>query len=289
MTSRSSRLVATLASLFLATPALAAEVIYDNTHSSIVYNGPWNHETSTTYYRANAGTLSETNIANSSASLTFAGGSTISLVFTMGGNRGKFNVFIDGQYVETINSRTPVYNQRWQVMKTWSLNPQLYSHTIQVVALGDVDGQGFHYSWSDVDAFIVDTSAAIPPSPGVWAVYPFNNPDTVYAGTWAFFTDPNTTVGPRAQSQDKMSSASFTFYGSSVRLDYYASNNRGIAEITLDGKALPDLDMYGVAEPRFRRIDTLIGYHTLTITVSGRKNVSSTNDIVSISGFRVLR
>jgi hypothetical protein len=289
MNSPLTRLIATLASIFLAAPALAAQVIYDNTHQSIKYTGSWNHETSTTYYRAHGGTLNETQTANSSASLEFTGGTTISLVYTMGGNRWKSNVYIDGQLVDTLNNRTPVHNQRWQVMKTWSLDPRLTSHTITVVALGAVDGQDYHRSWSDVDAFIVDTSAAIPPSPGVWTSYSYDDPNAVYAGTWAFYSDPNTTIGPRAQSQGKMNSASFTFYGSSVRLNYWAGGNRGIAEITLDGQVLTDLDMYGPGEMRRRRFDTLIGYHTLTITVSGRKNTLSSNDIVNISGFHVLR
>ncbi len=289
MNSRMLRLTSAIASMFLAGPALAAETIYDSTDPAITYTGSWNHETSSTYYRAHAGTLSETRTANSAASLTFTGGSTISLVFTMGGNRWKSNVYIDGQLVETLNTRTPVYNQRWQVMKTWSLDPRLTSHTIEVVALGAVDGQDTQVSWSDVDAFIVDTSAAIPPSPGVWAAYPYNDPEVTYAGAWTFYPDPTATAGARAQSQEKMNSASFTFYGSSVRLDYFAGGNRGIAEIALDGKVLTDLDMYGPGESRSKRFDTLIGYHTLTVTVAGRKNALSTNDVVSINGFRVLR
>ena len=284
MNTRTTRLLTALASLFLAVPALA-ETLYDNTNPAIVYSPGWNHESSQinpAYHPATQGTLSETQTAGASARLTFTASRSISLVYTMAANRWKSNVYIDGQLVGTLQNRTPQVNQRWQVMKTWPVSPG--THTIEVVALGAVDGQNIHQSWSDVDAFIADADAASAGGPGVTSIFPADYYLVEYGGTWNWVTD--TTHGNRMQSQTRGSSFRFTFSGTNVTLKYLASANRGIAEITLDGQIRADLDQYGPGVVKSYTISNLQpGVHTLTVTVSGRKRAEATNDIVGVSNF----
>jgi hypothetical protein len=268
----------------LAVPALA-ETLYDNTNPAIVYSSGWNHESSQynpVYGNATNGTLSETQTAGASARLTFTANQSISLVYTMGGNRWKANVYIDGVLVETLQNRTPVANQRWHVMKTWAVSPG--THTIQVVALGAVDGQSIHQSWSDVDAFIADADAASAGGPGVTSIFPADYYLVEYGGTWNWVVD--STYGNRMQSQTRGSSFRFAFYGTNVTMKYLASANRGIAEITLDGEIMPDLDQHGTGQVKAHKLLNLApGMHTLTMTVSGRKNSVATNDIVGVNSF----
>jgi hypothetical protein len=284
MNTLTTRILTALTGLLLAVPALA-ETLYDNTNPAIVYSSGWNHESSQynpVYGNATQGTLSETQTAGASARLTFTASRSISLVYTMGGNRWKTNVYIDGYLVETLQNRTPVANQRWHVMKTWAVSPG--THTIQVVALGAVDGQNIHQSWSDVDAFIVDADAASAGGPGVTSIFPADYYLVEYGGTWNWVTD--TTYGNRMQSRTRGSSFRFTFSGTNVTLKYLASANRGIAEITLDGQIKADLDQYGPGVVRSYTISNLPpGVHTLTVTVSGRKRAEATNDIVGVSNF----
>ncbi len=283
MSTYTTRVFAALAGLFLASSALA-ETVYDNTNLAIQYTGAWNHESSQynpAYGKATQGTLSETQNAGAMARLTFTANQYISLVYTMGGNRWKSVVYIDGQYRETLENRTPVANQRWQVMKTWAVSPG--THTIEVVALGAVDGQNIHQSWSDVDAFIVDADAGVA-IPGVTSIYPADYWMVEYGGPWSYVID--STHGNRMQSQTPGSSVRFTFNGTSIALKYFASANRGIAEITLDGEIKTDLDQYGTGEVRSRKFSNLApGMHTLTMTVSGRKNSMATNDVVGVNSF----
>lgn len=290
MNTHTPRLLTALASLFLASSALA-ETVYDNTSTAIQYTGAWNHESSAynpVYGKAFNGTLSETQSAGAKARLTFTANRYISLVYTMGSNRWKSAVYIDGQYVETLQNRTPVVNQRWQVMKTWEL-PAGGTHTIEVVALGAIDGQNIHQSWSDVDAFIVDADAAVPGTTTINASYPADSSLLEYGGTWTWVTDA--TYGNRMQSQTVGNSVRLTFYGRAVTLKHLASPNRGIAEVTLDGVLQADLDQYSAtSEVKTLKFTGLApGMHTLTITVSGRKNPSATNDIVGVTTFVVGR
>jgi hypothetical protein len=283
MSTHATRIFTALTSLFLASSALA-ETVYDNTNPAIQYTGAWNHESSQynpVYGNATQGTLSETQNAGAKARLIFTANQYISLVYTMGGNRWKSVVYIDGQFRETLENRTPVANQRWQVMKTWAVSPG--THTIEVVALGAVDGQGIHQSWSDVDTFIVDADATVA-MPGVISIYPADYWMVEYGGTWNYVMD--STYGNRMQSQTRGSSVRSTFNGTSIALRYLASANRGIAEITLDGEIMPDLDQYGTGEVKALRLLNLApGMHTLTMTVSGRKNSVATNDIVGVTSF----
>jgi len=283
MSTHATRILTALTSLFLASSALA-ETLYDNTNPAIQYTGAWNHESAQynpAYGKATQGTLSETQNAGATARLTFTANQHISLVYTMGGNRWKSAVYIDGQFREVLENRTPVANQRWQVMKTWAVSPG--THTIDVVALGAVDGQNIHQSWSDVDAFIVDADHGTV-SPGATAIFPADYWMLVYGGPWSYVID--STHGNRMQSQTPGSSVRFTFYGTSAAFNYLASANRGIAELTLDGKIKADLDMYGPGEVRTRTFANLApGVHTLTITVSGRKNSVATNDVVGVNSF----
>ncbi|HYH98604.1 hypothetical protein [Hyalangium sp.] len=285
MNTQITRIFTALAGLLLAVPALA-ETVYDNTNPAIVYTGAWNHESSqynTVYDNATQDTLSETQSAGAIARLTFTANHSISLVYTMGSNRWKSQVYIDGQLRETLENRTPHVNQRWHVMKTWAVSPG--THTIEVVALGAVDGQNIHQSWSDVDAFIVDANAAVGDPNSTWT-YPADYWLWVYGGTWSWVTDA--THGERMQSQTRGSSVRFTFSGTNVELRYLASPNRGIAEITLDGELLGDLDQYGAGEVKAFKLSNLpLGRHTLTMTVSGRKNLQATNDIVGVTLLRM--
>lgn len=286
MNTRINRLISALAVLLAASPALA-ETVYDNTHPAITYTGLWDHMSSTTYRRALNGTLSETRSAGAAASLTFTGGRYVALVHTMHSNRWKSDVFIDGVLEETITTRTVEVNQRWQVMRIYKLSQTVSTHTIRVVAKGAIDGQPSDLSWSDVDAFIVEPDVALPGATDPFASYGPDSSTLSYGGSWAWVTGPNTSW---MESSTKGDSVRFTFYGNLLRWDYYANPNRGIAEITLDGQALGDLDLYGPGETRTYRLNGLEpGMHSVTITVSGRKNPAATANTVDIREVRVGR
>jgi hypothetical protein len=266
----------------LAVGSAMAENVHDDTATKISYSGAWNAENSPVYVRAVGGTLHETNIGGSYAEMNFVGTSrSISLVFTMHDNRGKSDIYIDGQYKDTIDARVAA-PQRWQVMRTWPVQPSSVHHTIRVVARGAGPGEDINKSWSDVDAFIVDADVGLPGS-----IYTPDNPLVDYGGAWAWVSD--STWGNRMQSQVPGNSVRFTFYGSGVRWFYYSSGNRGIANITLDGVQYGIWDTYGTPgqERSYDIFAPTTGIHTVTLTVSGNKNAASSNVIIDVSDFLV--
>jgi len=281
MFARTIRLSAALVSM-LAVGSAMAENVHDDTATKIRYSGFWNAENSPTYVRAVEGTLHETNVAGSAAEMDFSGTArSISLVYTLHDNRGRADVFIDGAYKETLDNRV-VAPQRWQVMRTWSVQPAT-QHTIKVVAKGAGPGEDINKSWIDVDAFIVNADVGLPGS-----TYTPDNPLVDYGGTWTWVSD--STWGNRMQSQVPGNSVRFTFFGNGVRWFYFSSGNRGIANITLDGVQYGTWDTYGTPgqERSYDIFAPTAGIHTVTLTVSGAKNASSSNVIIDVSDFLVL-
>lgn len=97
-------------------------------------------------------------------------------------------------------------------------------------------------------------------------------------GTWKI----SETVGSRV---------AVSFTGTGVALLYSASPEGGIANIDLDGKGYPDIDMYSpVPESGINR--TIASglentRHILTITVSSNKNPSSSNSMVVVDAVEI--
>ncbi|MFP2931714.1 cellulase family glycosylhydrolase [Pyxidicoccus sp. 3LG] len=100
-----------------------------------------------------------------------------------------------------------------------------------------------------------------------------------YAGTW----ESGTGTG-KFQEDDHFSSttnASFAvlFDGTQVRFYGSAASHHGIATVSIDGGAAVDVDFYASTRQEQKLLWTspqlAAGAHTLTVTVSGRKNASS--------------
>lgn len=96
----------------------------------------------------------------------------------------------------------------------------------------------------------------------------------------------NASGGTWKKSGTSGSQVSVSFIGTGVALIYAASPEGGIANIELDGKDYPDIDMYSqVAESGLNR--TIVKglentQHSLTIKVSSTRNPSSSNSVVVV-------
>ncbi|MGA9347655.1 MAG: hypothetical protein WBW48_02465 [Anaerolineae bacterium] len=120
-----------------------------------------------------------------------------------------------------------------------------------------------------------------------------DDPPVTRTGTWLSYTGAEPSGGEILYSNNWMmgDKVSFTFTGSSISLIHAPWNNRGIANITIDGTPYPDLDMYSPVLTW--RVETLIasglgaGSHTIEVKVSGNKNPSSGDYWVFVDAFRV--
>jgi murein DD-endopeptidase MepM/ murein hydrolase activator NlpD len=233
---------------------------YDNAHASVTYNGNWNHEPNVVNTSGN--TLSSSSSTGSTARFSFTG-RRISLLYSLIPNGGNSDIYINGQYRETISHRAP--ETRRQVIKTWELG--YGNHTIEVRANGD--------GLSDVDAFVVNLA------PVAAGSYDNAHPQWRYIGTW----QPTTNVAGAYQDTVSWSAtpgsvARFTFTGDRIEYVYSQTPHRGAAAITIDGVDKGYLDLY--APDVTRQQSTTFanlgpGVHVLHLTVTDQKAPEASN------------
>ncbi len=110
---------------------------------------------------------------------------------------------------------------------------------------------------------------------------------------WESRQDTNASGGTWKVSGTPGSRVSVVFIGTGAKLLYAASPQGGIANIELDGKSYPDIDMYSPAPVSgiSRTIASGLGNtpHTLVITVSGTRNPAASNSLVVVDALEVTR
>src|SRR5439155_7741127 len=117
------------------------------------------------------------------------------------------------------------------------------------------------------------------PAPGQPAGWWHGSRSRGWSGATASF---NRSAGARA---------TFTFSGTSVSWIGFRAPWAGIARVFLDGAFAAELDLYSTTEqPQtavFSATGLSPGTHTLTVEVTGRKNVAATDDAVVVDAFDV--
>ncbi len=238
---------------------------YDSDNAAIVYDGSWNRQTGVTNTYGN--TLHSSTSVGSTARLSFTG-RRVSLLYSMLPNGGQSDVYIDGQYRETIQHRAA--ETRRQVIKTWELG--FGNHTVEVRVKGD--------GAADVDAFAVNLVSA---SPGY---YENTNAQWRTLGTWQQLTGvAGASGGTLSWSSTPGSAMRFMFTGDRITYVYSKTPYRGIAAITIDGEDKGYIDMYSPNVDRQQR--TMFenlgpGVHVVHITVTGQKSAAALDHGVDV-------
>ncbi len=117
------------------------------------------------------------------------------------------------------------------------------------------------------------------------------NRSIVFKGQWTrdrqFKSAYNTSL---TYSDHPGDSSQLTFRGTEVRYMYTKANNRGIAEVFIDGRKKGAIDLYS-SDVRWQQVTTYnglpIGTHVLEIRVSSRKNAASTGNFVDLDGITI--
>lgn len=245
---------------------------YGDASPSVAYTGSWTH--SSPWSKAYANTVSWSNAVGSKTRLINFYGSRITRLYTMASNRGSETIRIDGASQGTTSSYA--WETRWQAAKSWTFSPGY--HTIEV----EVAGGGY----SDLDAFVVDLPAARSGTPYDDPHYHLNS-----IGAWTHGTGWSSAYGGTdSWSKTKEDAITFTFVGTQVTWVYTKTYNRGIAAIAIDGVNRGTIDLYSASTQwQQNTVFTNLGagVHTIHISVTGVKNLSSSDYYVGVDAFIV--
>lgn len=108
-------------------PDAPADTVVDNTSSSIVYNGTWNHISRASSY---GGTISYSNTKDDYAEYSF-NGTGVKLFTQKGPGGGKFDIYIDGVLQTTFDSYAASQQSKVKALDLQNLAPG--DHTVKIV------------------------------------------------------------------------------------------------------------------------------------------------------------
>lgn len=167
---------------------------------NITYTGTWTHGSG--WSKAYNNTVSYSNQLSANVRLTFTGGSAITRLHTMAANRGTAVIFIDNNFVASMNDNATI--TRWQAAKTWPLIGNANTpHSIEVRQAGG--------GYIDADAFVVDIPTVTNGN------FDNNHSQFKYIGNWTSSSGWSSAYnGTLAYSNNPESAVTFTFTGDTV-------------------------------------------------------------------------
>ena len=119
-----------------------------------------------------------------------------------------------------------------------------------------------------------------------------DSPAVKYTGTWYIASDPKTSGGTADETSEANATATLTFNGTKVTwISYTGPNAAGIAEVSVDGKVVGQVDTYSPTvqyqAPVYTAANLAPGTHTFTITVTGKYDPAGNSAYVVVDAFDV--
>jgi len=164
------------------------------------------------------------------------------------------------------------------------------AHTITAVAR---DAAGNRTTSAPVTVTVANNAPPPPPPPPAQATrFEDTDPSVVYSGPgWRADVYAALSNGGATDSDQAGAQATFTFTGTSVSWIGGRWVEEGIARVFLDGSSVTEVDTYSktkeVQVPLFTAVGLANTSHTLTIEVTGQKNVASNLAFVLVDAFDV--
>jgi subtilisin family serine protease len=134
----------------------------------------------------------------------------------------------------------------------------------------------------------VDLTKAVvtPPQNTTTKTVEENDPQVTYSGTWTTSNSSSHSGGSARYNNTAGAYAQFTFNGTGIKVLAYTANNRGLADIYIDGTLSKTVDLYSSAityqVPIFEVNNLSSGEHTIKIVNKGQKSSVSSGTIISL-------
>ncbi|MCL4876277.1 MAG: DUF11 domain-containing protein [Anaerolineae bacterium] len=221
---------------------------------------------------------------------------------------GTFEIYIDDQLVATVDG----YNTTSDLKGTdvFTLSPGQHRLRIQNSDMPNPLSQGVVIGLDTIDVLgTAIAPAAETPSPTAdipteqpptlppssdpvdagWTRYEMDHPAIQWQGVWQSQDSPYVSGGSYVYSLEAAASATFTFTGESVRLNYLQFWNFGTFEIYLDEQLVATIDGYsedsqGAAT---NELTATPGTHTLRIQNTGNSNIASQGIVIALDSIDV--
>jgi hypothetical protein len=236
------------------------------------------------------GTAAGSLTAGDQATFTFTGTGVRWLGELGPDNGGIARVFLDGVFMKEVDTYAPspdaTHHSTFQAEHFKATGLADASHTLTIEVTGQQDPAALRATVV-VDAFDVITSGPR---------HEETDPAVTFTGTgWLQGNrDHPYSEGTAALSTVPGDQATFTFTGTLVRWIGYHGPQAGIARVILDGAVVADsLDLFvptptdGPQDTVFTSLPLAPGSHTLTIQVTGSKNLAATGAFVVVDAFDV--
>jgi len=264
--------------LAVALPAAVVPVRAEQSDLNMAYTGTWYTGNSPSYsggsYAYNPGS------AGAGVQLAFEG-SMFKWITSKGPIFGIAEVSIDGGAPVEVDLYAAANAHRQTVFSRTNLAPG--SHTAVITVTGRRNASATR-SYVGIDA--VDLAVALPVSVPLTR-FEQSDSNMVYAGTWYTGASTSYSGGSYRYNPGTVgASVQLAFDGTTIKWITSKGPIFGIAEVSIDGGAPVEVDLYAVANAHrqtvFSRTDLAPGLHTVTIAVTGRRNASATRSYVGI-------
>ncbi|MFD7431499.1 glycoside hydrolase family 2 TIM barrel-domain containing protein [Streptomyces sp. NPDC059818] len=258
--------------------------LIDDASPAVVYTGAWTHADASADYTAGDlfGTESFTEAAGATAELRFTG-TGVGLYSAKADNLGIVKISVDGKPAATVDLYGPGKTPAQLVFRSAQLTYGQHTVTVECTGTKNASSKGAH---ALVDAFQV-----------VNAVIDDASEQVTYSGSWTHAdASVSWTSGDLGRTESFSDgpgdSATATFWGTGIRVISPKGPGEGIAEVSVDGGAATQVDLYASGKQFqqrvFERTGLAEGEHTVTLRVTGRRNTAATGAHVVLDAFEAL-
>jgi hypothetical protein len=277
------------------TPTVPPEIsfggrIEESDTSAVAFAGAWSPADARLGWSGGSALQSAT--AGASVSFTFTG-TSVRWLGSRGRNMGIAAVSLDGVLVKEVDLfHRPTDSAHMPIVTLHDLSDGRHTLTITVTGRHNTQSASPNIV---VDAFEVQPTTTV-------SRWQDSNPGINYAGGWIQSANDGMWSGggvsnlpelPMTAHEASAAGATLTlpFRGTGIAVLGYRGPDAGIAQIQVDGGGVTEVDLYSPVKIWQPIVYTASGLsdvnHTLTITVTGRKNGASSNTRVVIDAFDV--
>ncbi|QGQ94096.1 hypothetical protein EHS13_03840 [Paenibacillus psychroresistens] len=251
--------------------------IYEDTSSSVVFNGPWTQAIDAAYSGQSAKQIDHAGTIE----MAFVG-SYINWIGSKNDKQGIADVYIDGIKVASPSLFSKTSSTKQSILEKMIPYGQ---HTLTIAWTGksDPDAKKSGTTFINMDAITVSQ------------LIQEEDPTTIFAGDWLVNFSLKNFGGIAKYTKTSGSSAQFKFEGTKVQLIAYTGTNRGEANIYIDDVLVTPnpIDMYSATTKYrstvFESATLTPGAHTLKVVNAGTKNPLSSGTYIAVDAISIIQ